>query len=585
MSTTLPPVCGSSATVCSGNSCLVPPSNFNEMLSLVLSVVLTVMLALVMFSMGCTVDAKKLWGHIKRPWGIIIGFLCQFGIMPFTAFALALAFNVLPVQAVAIIIMGCCPGGSGSNIICYWLDGDMDLSISMTACSSILALGMMPLCLLIYTTTWADSGTIKIPFDSIAITLVGLLVPIALGMYFKTRWPRIAKKILKVGSIAGFALILIIAVVGGILYQSSWIIAPALWIIGTIYPFIGFSLGFLLARFTGQPWHRCRTIALETGFQNSQLCSTIIQLSFSSSELEVMFSFPLIYSIFQLVAAVMSVGSYRLYKRFCGRGLADADSEDPPLEADDADPTKEKEYALENGGFEFDGNDSSKEKETSKYTYTHASSRRRGALWVTKMVHYDGHVYVLGGRENSCVKDLWRYSVVCNEWTELSCNGEAAPEELEEHSMVAYEGFLYVFGGMLDSAYTKYKCALWVFDIGKQKWTPCQGKTSSPQRQMPTNRKGHSAVVVGSAMLVYGGLVDMKGSSQDFWSLDFDTMTWSLLSTLPQNSLGPGPRHSHSAMVYQDCMYLFGGLKGLREQRDFWKWNSSNQIWSSLRTK
>ncbi|XP_058478432.1 ileal sodium/bile acid cotransporter [Solea solea] len=362
MSATVPPVCGSSAAVCSGTSCLVPPSNFNEMLSLVLSVVLTVMLALVMFSMGCTVDAKKLLGHIKRPWGIIIGFLCQFGIMPFTAFALALAFDVLPVQAVAIIIMGCCPGGSGSNIICYWLDGDMDLSISMTACSSILALGMMPLCLLIYTTTWVDSGSIKIPFDSIAITLVGLLVPIALGMYFKTRWPRIAKKILKVGSIAGFALILIIAVVGGILYQSSWIIAPALWIIGTIYPFIGFSLGFLLARFTGQPWHRCRTIALETGFQNSQLCSTIIQLSFSSSELEVMFSFPLIYSIFQLVAAVSSVGSYRLYKRFCSRGLADADSEDPPLEADDADPTKEKEYALENGGFEFDGNDNSKEK-------------------------------------------------------------------------------------------------------------------------------------------------------------------------------------------------------------------------------
>lgn len=92
-----------------------------------MSIVLTVMLAMVMFAMGCTVDAKKLWGHIRRPWGIFIGFLCQFGIMPFTAFALSLAFNVLPVQAIVVIIMGCCPGGSSSNIICYWLDGDMDL--------------------------------------------------------------------------------------------------------------------------------------------------------------------------------------------------------------------------------------------------------------------------------------------------------------------------------------------------------------------------------------------------------------------------------------------------------------------------
>lgn len=98
----------------------------------------------------------------------------------------------------------------------------------MTACSSILALGMMPLCLLIYTTTWTSSGTIQIPYDSIGrwlsselcltrlralfllltglcdslsssgITLVALLIPIGFGIYVKRRWPRAAKKILKV---------------------------------------------------------------------------------------------------------------------------------------------------------------------------------------------------------------------------------------------------------------------------------------------------------------------------------------------------------------------------------------------------
>uniref|UniRef100_UPI0037E8A457 ileal sodium/bile acid cotransporter n=1 Tax=Semicossyphus pulcher TaxID=241346 RepID=UPI0037E8A457 len=359
--TTAVPLCDPLATVCSGTNCLIPPSNFNEILGVVMSTVLTVMLSLVMFAMGCTVDTKKLWSHIKRPWGIFIGFLCQFGIMPFTAFALSLAFDVLPVQAIAIIIMGCCPGGTGSNIICYWLDGDMDLSISMTACSSILALGMMPLCLLIYTSTWTSSDTIEIPYDSIGITLVSLLVPIALGIYVKRRWPRVAKKILKVGSIAGFALIIVIAVIGGILYQSSWTIAPSLWIIGTIYPFIGFGLGFFMARFAGQPWHRCRTIALETGFQNSQLCSTIVQLSFSPAELDVMFAFPLIYSIFQLVVALMSVGGYQAYKKTCGNGSADADSEDPSQEADDREPEKVKE-AVDNHAFELYENGGIEEK-------------------------------------------------------------------------------------------------------------------------------------------------------------------------------------------------------------------------------
>ncbi|XP_042350435.1 ileal sodium/bile acid cotransporter [Plectropomus leopardus] len=354
--------CDTHSTVCSGPNCLVSPDDFNAILSLVMSVVLTVMLAMVMFAMGCTVDSKKLWGHIRRPWGIFIGFLCQFGIMPFAAFALSLAFRVLPVQAVVIIIMGCCPGGSSSNVICYWLDGDMDLSISMTTCSSILALGMMPLCLLIYTSTWTSSDTIQIPYDSIGITLVSILVPIALGMYVKSKKPIWAKKILKVGSILGFALIIIIAAVGGILYQSSWIISPALWIIGTIYPFIGFSLGFLLARFAGQPWYRCRTIALETGFQNSQLCSTIVQLSFSPAELEVMFAFPLIYSIFQLVMAVMSVGAYQAYKKYSGRGSADTDSEAPSLESGDGELEKKKGHAVENSAFEYNDNGNSEEK-------------------------------------------------------------------------------------------------------------------------------------------------------------------------------------------------------------------------------
>ncbi|XP_036396724.1 ileal sodium/bile acid cotransporter-like [Megalops cyprinoides] len=355
--TTVAPTCHPNATLCSGTSCLVAPDSFNQILSLVLSTVLTIMLAMVMFAMGCTVEIRKLWGHIKRPWGIIVGFLCQFGIMPFTAFALSLAFNVLPVQAVVILIMGCCPGGTSSNILAYWLDGDMDLSISMTACSSILALGMMPLCLLIYTSVWTSSDTIQIPYDNIGITLVSLLIPVGLGIYVKHRWPRIAKKILKVGSIMGVILIVTIAVVGGFLYQSSWTISPSLWIIGIIYPLIGFSLGFLLARIVGQPWHRCRTIALETGFQNAQLCSTIVQLSFSTDELEVMFSFPLIYSIFQLVVAGAAVAAYQTYKRCCQRGSDCEDSERVEGSAAVESAYKKKQdCAVGNGGFECDEN-------------------------------------------------------------------------------------------------------------------------------------------------------------------------------------------------------------------------------------
>ncbi|XP_055493343.1 ileal sodium/bile acid cotransporter [Leucoraja erinacea] len=340
--------CPENATNCNDTSCLMPIDNFNKFLNLILSSVLTILLALVMFSMGCTVEATKLWGHIKRPWGICVGFLCQFGIMPLTAFALSAAFNIHPIQAVAVLIMGCCPGGTGSNIMSYWMDGDMDLSISMTTCSTVLGMGMMPLCLFLYTRTWVDSDIIQIPYDSIGITLASLLIPVAVGIYVNYKWPKKAKIILKIGSITGAILIVGIAVTGALLYKGSWATSSSLWIIGTIFPAIGYSLGFILARVAGLPWFRCRTVALETGAQNTQLCTTIVQLSFTPDQLVLMFTFPLIYSVFQISFAAIMIGAYQFYKWYGRRCRGDSDGQGKDEE------NTVTFSAFTNGGFQTD---------------------------------------------------------------------------------------------------------------------------------------------------------------------------------------------------------------------------------------
>uniref|UniRef100_A0A3B1IQE0 Si:dkey-3d4.3 n=1 Tax=Astyanax mexicanus TaxID=7994 RepID=A0A3B1IQE0_ASTMX len=128
---------------------------------------------------------------------------------------------------------------------------------------------------------------------------------------------------------------------------------------------------------------------------------------------------------------------------------------------------------------------------------------------------FRGNIYLLGGRKKHSLRDFWKYNVR-NEWIELDCGGDQAPEELEEHSMVAHQGVLYVFGGLIDSAYSNSKSPLWPFDT----------------HVMPSNRKGHSAVVMESSMYIYGGYIDMRGTSQEFWRLDL-TGTWSLLSNAP----------------------------------------------------
>lgn len=123
-------------TNCSSGSACAANSSEEELpvgfqapgnLKLVFTVVLAVMMSLVMFSLGCSVEIRKLWSHIRRPWGIAVGLLCQFGLMPLIAYLLVISFSLQPIQAIAVLIMGCCPGGTVSNIFTFWVDGDMDL--------------------------------------------------------------------------------------------------------------------------------------------------------------------------------------------------------------------------------------------------------------------------------------------------------------------------------------------------------------------------------------------------------------------------------------------------------------------------
>lgn len=284
-------------------------------LDLVFTVVSALMIGLLMFSLGCSVEVQKLWGHIRRPWGIAVGMLCQFGLMPLIAYLLIISFSLKPLQAIAVLIMGCCPGGTVSNIFTFWVDGDMDLSISMTTCSTMAALGMMPLCLYLYTLSWNLEQNLTIPYQNIGITLVCLIIPVAFGIYVNYRWPKQSKIILKIGAIAGGLLFLVVTGAGMVLMKEFWSSDIILLMISFIFPLIGHATGFLLALLTHQSWQRCRTISLETGTQNVQMCFTMLQLSFTAEQLVQIFGFVLAYGLFQMLNGFFMVAAYKMYKR------------------------------------------------------------------------------------------------------------------------------------------------------------------------------------------------------------------------------------------------------------------------------
>ncbi|XP_072109210.1 sodium-dependent organic anion transporter-like [Mobula birostris] len=302
-------------------------SDDNNMVMKIASSVLYITLILVMISMGCAVDLKKLWALVKRPWGLAVGVVCQFGFTPLIAFTLAISFKLKFPQAFAVLFMGCCPGGIISNIMSYWADGDMDLSISMTVFSTILATGFMPLNVFIYSPAFkqanvssANNCSSNINFQelykNIGFTLTTLILPIVFGIFIAWKWPKQSRILLKCGTVAGAVIFFIIAVATTLLYKGAWKADSTLLIIGAINPMISYTAGFFVALILRQSSKRCRTIGFETGAQNGQLCVAILSVSFSTEDLKLMFAYPAIYILFQVVNGFILVSAYQLYKRF-----------------------------------------------------------------------------------------------------------------------------------------------------------------------------------------------------------------------------------------------------------------------------
>lgn len=118
----------------------------------------------------------------------------------------------------------------------------------------------------------------------------------------------------QVGAAVGGMLLLVVAVTGVVL-AKGWNIDVTLLVISCIFPLVGHVMGFLLAFLTHQSWQRCRTISIETGAQNIQLCIAMMQLSFSAEYLVQLLNFALAYGLFQVLHGLLIVAAYQAYKR------------------------------------------------------------------------------------------------------------------------------------------------------------------------------------------------------------------------------------------------------------------------------
>ncbi|KAI3367800.1 hypothetical protein L3Q82_026640, partial [Scortum barcoo] len=290
----------------------IPP-----LLNKALNVLTILMLFITMISLGCVMEISKIKSHLFKPKGVAIALLAQFGIMPLTAFCLAKLLQLDPIQTVTLLICGCCPGGTLSNIFSLALKGDMNLSIIMTTCSSIAGLGLMPFLIFIYCKGFPGLEK-AIPYVGIIITLVFTLVPCAFGIainHYKPNYSPVVKK-------AGLSMLIILSIT---VFTLSFItIKDVVWVIlmpdvlsvAALMPLIGFMLGYVMAVVCRLNPQCSRTVSMETGCQNIQLCTTILKVAFPPQVIGPMFLFPLLYISFQCAEALLLALCFRCYQTF-----------------------------------------------------------------------------------------------------------------------------------------------------------------------------------------------------------------------------------------------------------------------------
>ena len=261
--------------------------------------------------LGATLTKAQLVDTIttkKRAVGI--GFLSQFLLLPLATFLLALALGVSDTLGTAMVIVASSPGGSTSNLFTYYARLDVALSITMTACSTLLALGLMPLNTFVYARQFTDEN-IDIDYVSMVLSLLLVLVPVSVGVYIKHKSDKWAARTERVSSAVG-VLFIAVALVFGIasnthIFDGDW----RLWVASVAMLMYGALFGYGASKAARLSEVEARTVSLETGIQNSTLSLAVISLSFPSDTEEEkdlrddLLVMPLLYSVFLILDAIV----------------------------------------------------------------------------------------------------------------------------------------------------------------------------------------------------------------------------------------------------------------------------------------
>lgn len=251
----------------------------------------TVILGVIMLTMGLTLTTQDFKILARRPWDIFIGAAAQFIIMPGLAYTLVHVFRLSPPIAIGILLVGCCPGGVSSNIMSYLCHGDVAFSVGMTCASTLLAPVMTPFLMKLTAGQIVAVDAVGMFLNILIVTIIPVAVGCALNYFFSNRpsFPTIQKLM------PGVSVLCLAMIVGGVistvhddLVSRGFVLF--IWTFAVV--FCHNSLGYLLGWFAG--WlakfnvAKKRTISIEVGMQNAGLATVLAGNFFAAQPLAVL---------------------------------------------------------------------------------------------------------------------------------------------------------------------------------------------------------------------------------------------------------------------------------------------------------
>ena len=252
---------------------------FPETISRVKPTVINPLLGVIMFGMGLTLRAEDFRIVFSRPKDVIIGCLAQFTVMPLLAWLLARIFSLDEALTVGVMLVGCCPGGTASNVITYLAKGDLALSVGMTGVSTVLAPIATPLLV------WLLAGqTVDVNVVGMLLSILWVVIlPIVASLVVKRLWPRQTAKAtaflpaLSTLAICAIVLIVISANAGKLMSGGLVIVLVVM-----LHNMCGLGIGYGIGRLLGLSTAKRRAISIEVGMQNSGLASSLATLHFAA---------------------------------------------------------------------------------------------------------------------------------------------------------------------------------------------------------------------------------------------------------------------------------------------------------------